>query len=111
MTAKQLLLLLPIKDREQILQMMKKACEDVGDCNGIVEAEGAYKNAINIIKESTLWDKWEEVPSYLRKKFVRDVARYNKLLAEGKIKRLTLNDEIMNNLLEDYLIRRNENNG
>jgi len=53
MTAKQLLLLLPTEDRTKILQMIETAYQDVGDCNGITEAEGMYLNAIDIIKETS----------------------------------------------------------
>ena len=50
MDAEQFLLLLPTGDRTKILQMMKTAYENVGDCNGIPEAEGTYIEAIEIIK-------------------------------------------------------------
>ena len=50
-TAKQLVLLLPIDKRKELLQNLQEIYEDVGDCNGITEAEGLYLITIDIVKE------------------------------------------------------------
>ena len=50
MTAEQFLLLLPEVDRKIIYYMMKKSYDEVGDCNGIPEAEALYKEAIKMLK-------------------------------------------------------------
>ena len=43
--------LLPYKDKKAIIAMVKNAYNDVGDCNGIVEAELDYKDAIRIMEK------------------------------------------------------------
>ncbi len=50
MTAEQFLLLLPETDRTIIYYMMKMSYDEVGDCNGIPEAEARYKEAIKMLK-------------------------------------------------------------
>ena len=42
--------LLPDEDRKTITTMIKNAYNDVDDCNGIVEAELDYKDAIRIME-------------------------------------------------------------
>jgi predicted GTPase len=42
--------LLPAEDRKTIKTMIINAYDNVGDCNGIVEAELDYKDAIRIVK-------------------------------------------------------------
>jgi hypothetical protein len=43
--------LLPAEDRKTVTTMIKNAYNNVGDCNGIVEAELDYKDAIRIMEE------------------------------------------------------------
>ncbi len=53
MDAKRLLKLLPTEDRATVQRMIEDSYDDVGDCNGHIEAELDYNDAIKII-ESTI---------------------------------------------------------
>jgi hypothetical protein len=53
MDATRLLKLMPIEDRATVKKMIENAYDDVGDCNGHIEAELDYNDAIKII-ESTI---------------------------------------------------------
>jgi hypothetical protein len=53
MKAERLLKLLPIEGRATVKKMIEDSYDDVGDCNGHIEAELDYNDAIKII-ESTM---------------------------------------------------------
>ncbi len=53
MEVKRFLKLLPMENRTTVKKMIKNAYDDVGDCNGHIEAELDYNDAIKII-ESTI---------------------------------------------------------